>query len=264
MLVDFLKGSEFSIDRENYGKPHDMPALHYHNFYELYYLEEGQRNYIINDSFFGVTTGNVVLVSPFDLHRTTGGSYRRVVVYFEKKLLTDYLQEEQALSLLRCFERKCLMIPKNRRPQIEDLLNRLLKVQPPFRQLYLAELLALVASYAKEDSYEPATPNQRVSEILSYMNRNYNTIENIGEIASDFFVTEYHLCRLFKKETGVSLITYLNHIKVRHACALLAGKEKSVTEIGFACGFRSSSYFCKVFHSIAGCSPSEYRRRMRQ
>ncbi|MGN0624190.1 MAG: helix-turn-helix domain-containing protein [Oscillospiraceae bacterium] len=45
------------------------------------------------------------------------------------------------------------------------------------------------------------------------------------------------------------------------ACKELAGSKKSVMEIAFECGFSNLSNFNRQFRRIAGCSPTEYRKR---
>ena len=64
---------------------------------------------------------------------------------------------------------------------------------------------------------------------------------------------------MFAKELGVSLISYVNMIKIRAACAMLEANKLSLTEIALECGFNSSSYFCKVFKREVGVSPKAYR-----
>ena len=49
-----------------------MPAMHYHNSYELYYLEAGSREYFVEDKFFSVSAGDFVLIAPNKFHRTGG------------------------------------------------------------------------------------------------------------------------------------------------------------------------------------------------
>ena len=78
-----------------------------------------------------------------------------------------------------------------------------------------------------------------------------------------FFLNKYYLCRIFKKATGVSVIEYLNRVKVKNACDKLAITKKTVTEIGMECGFNSSEYFCKLFKIYMQMTPSEYRKKIR-
>lgn len=53
-------------------------------------------------------------------------------------------------------------------------------------------------------------------------------------------------------------------LRLKRACALLADTDLSVTEIGIACGFGSTSYFTKLFHQQYGLTPGEYRSKRGQ
>ena len=93
------------------------------------------------------------------------------------------------------------------------------------------------------------------------MNENYAKINGIEEISENFFISKYHLCRMFSEKLGVSLITYLNNIKVQRAKELIRKGALGITEIALTVGFNSSSYFCKVFKAEMGISPTEYRKQ---
>ena len=74
------------------------------------------------------------------------------------------------------------------------------------------------------------------------------------------FIFPNTIC-FFKKNLGISLITYLNTIKIRNACRMIKEGCSNLTEVAMQCGFNSPSYFCKVFKKEIGISPTDYRRR---
>jgi AraC-like DNA-binding protein len=100
--------------------------------------------------------------------------------------------------------------------------------------------------------------------ILLYISQNYNRISKIEEIAEEFFMSKYYLCHVFKEATGLTLIQYLNNIKIQHACNLLVNSNLSILEVGNACGFNSSMYFCKIFKQALSVTPSEFRKQAAQ
>ena len=77
-------------------------------------------------------------------------------------------------------------------------------------------------------------------------------------------LSRQHLCRLFKNAMGVTLMQYVNRIRVKNACTLLERSEKSLSEIGQLCGFDSCSYFSTVFKNNMGISPMKYRKNHKQ
>ncbi|MBI5689985.1 MAG: helix-turn-helix transcriptional regulator [Verrucomicrobia bacterium] len=66
--------------------------------------------------------------------------------------------------------------------------------------------------------------------------------------------------RVFKRETGLRPMAWLNERRLQLACQLLAGTAKNVTEIAEACGFASPFYFSRVFRRHFGQPPVSYRR----
>ena len=67
--------------------------------------------------------------------------------------------------------------------------------------------------------------------------------------------------RLFKKETGLSIMEYYTILKIEKDKDLLRDKELSVREISDILSFSEPNYFTKTFKRITGFTPSAYRQR---
>ena len=103
-----------------------------------------------------------------------------------------------------------------------------------------------------------------VAGVASYINDNYSQITSIEQIAEQFFISKYHLCRIFKDALHITLIDYLNEVKIKNARYYIESTNKSFITISKLCGFNSLSYFSTVFKKIVGQSPSEYRKEIKQ
>ena len=68
-----------------------------------------------------------------------------------------------------------------------------------------------------------------------------------------------YLCSHFKKETGMTISSYVQKEKIEEAKRLLKGSSYSVSEISEALAFSSESYFCAIFKKITGMTPASYR-----
>jgi two-component system response regulator YesN len=62
---------------------------------------------------------------------------------------------------------------------------------------------------------------------------------------------------------GISLVSYLNTIKIKEACKLIKSGCTNMTQVAIQSGFNSSSYFCKVFKKEKGISPTEFRKAIK-
>lgn len=68
-----------------------------------------------------------------------------------------------------------------------------------------------------------------------------------------------YFSRFFKRATGLTPTAYITRYRVERACAELLDTDRSVADIGAACGFSSTSYFIKKFKEIKSVSPQRFR-----
>jgi AraC-like DNA-binding protein len=71
-----------------------------------------------------------------------------------------------------------------------------------------------------------------------------------------------YFCRFFKATTGDTATEYILRLRVDMSADLLANSAKSVTDIAYAVGFSSHSYYDRVFKRLMGMTPLEYRRQI--
>jgi len=124
------------------------------------------------------------------------------------------------------------------------------------------EILKILKESANNDDEEiDIKDNMLITNIIKYIGDNFTTLNTLEDITEKFFITKFYLCRLFKKYTGISVISYINARKVTMACELLTDTKLNVEAIALKCGFNSSMYFCRIFKSIKGISPLQYRKK---
>lgn len=84
----------FTINHIKRSARFDMRGHHFHDYYEIYYLRSGERNYFIKDNIYRVTKGDLVFINENDLHQTTGNgvppAHERIVIYFRKEALGEH------------------------------------------------------------------------------------------------------------------------------------------------------------------------------
>lgn len=107
----------------------------------------------------------------------------------------------------------------------------------------------------------PAHPG--VSRALAFVREHFTEATTLSDVARAASLSKFHLCRLFRRETGFAFRDYLQGLRVQRARELLADPRLTVTEVAYAVGFNDLSHFDKVFRRIAGVPPSEYRRTLR-
>lgn len=103
-----------------------------------------------------------------------------------------------------------------------------------------------------------------VDEILGSINHQYNKQISLADYSKQYFVNVDYLGRIFKSETGKSFADYLTGFRIDQAKELIDSNRCShYYEIANSVGYEDYSYFCKVFKSVTGLSPGEYKDRKR-
>ena len=233
-----------------------MPSMHYHDSYELYYLDAGSREYFIEDKLFSVSAGNFVLIPPGKLHRTGGEYGIRTLINFKREFLETVYTKPTVDKMLICFERWWLNPDREQQTVCTAFLKKMLARKDAMETAISLGLLLL--ELGKCNSREFA--NDNVNAIIAYINANYHRLHSIEEVADAFFISKYHLCRVFKNAMKITVIEYLNQVKIKQACHLLLHTKLDMGEIAVQCGFHSAAYFSKVFLKLMNQRPMEYRK----
>lgn len=103
-----------------------------------------------------------------------------------------------------------------------------------------------------------------VEEVKFYIQRHYTEELELSRLAEVVYLTPSYLSKLFKGETGETITDYLIAVRMERAKALLRDKRAWKTyEVGEQVGYADPAYFNKVFKKIVGCTPKEFRERVR-
>lgn len=248
-----------------------MLEMHDHAYFEIYFLEKGEREYFIGDRFYKVKETETVLIPPNVLHRTVGGMAYRTLVHINKAYLERYFSSSIVESLSCLGGVSVLRLGGEDAARLAGLYQSLLSCyekhllqggQEALLAGYAFELLFLLSNKEKIHARTEPAPG-RMEAIVRYIHENYASIQSIGQLADVFFLSKYHLCHLFTKHLGLSIVTYINMIRVRAACRMLEEGERSITELALSIGFNSSAYFCKVFKEQMHQTPLEYQKNHR-
>lgn len=113
---------------------------------------------------------------------------------------------------------------------------------------------------ARAPSERTLRDEQRVKQMLQFIQENYAEPLTVADIARSAAIGESECSRCFRRIIGAAPIQYLKQFRVRKAAEALASSEEAVAEIGARCGFQDASYFAKTFREMEGRTPGEYRR----
>lgn len=99
---------------------------------------------------------------------------------------------------------------------------------------------------------------ENLCRIIEYLNKNINEKISIDDLSKKFNYDRFYLMHLFKKQFNITIIDYLNKIRIYNSLNDLK-KEKSILNVALNNGFISQEYYTETFKNILGINPSQYR-----
>ncbi|WP_040951095.1 response regulator transcription factor [Gorillibacterium massiliense] len=103
-----------------------------------------------------------------------------------------------------------------------------------------------------------------IDEVKQYIHSHYGKDLSRTSLAEIVYLNPDYLARIFKKEMGIPLGTYIIQTRIAAAKRLLETTNQSVYAISTKVGYSNYSHFSKLFRQEAGCSPNEYRKKQHQ
>lgn len=97
-------------------------------------------------------------------------------------------------------------------------------------------------------------------EVLNYINDNYTSKITLQELSDLAGYTPEHFSVLFKNAFGLSPKQFIIRKRLSLAKTYLLTTQKSISEIATICGYPDQLYFCRIFHTTMGISPSSFRK----
>ena len=250
--------------------------FHYHPQYELVCMESGSGFRIIGDKVSEFRDDDMVFVTSFLPHvwkkshviPSTSDRYRYYVLHFTPELMTNLLSFPELEAVHRFLDRaKCgLHIYGETSRTIRRLIKEAYQADPMDRFIHFLQILNVLQASKEFSSLSSVNfahlhssyKSDRMNKVCEYIGENFDrdvTVEEISDIAC---LSPTSFCRYFKKETGTSFVNYLNDVRIGYAQNLLLLKKYKIAEVAEMCGFRSVSYFNRVFKLKNGNSPLDY------
>ena len=245
------------------GVNDNMSKSHYHDYFELYYLEEGERYHMIQDRLYNIHSGEFVIFSPYVMHHSYGEEnvpFRRILLYFRR-------EDVCSAALLKALEKGTgVYKPEQKEKQaLHRMLDDMLKEQDKpqaYSEDYTHTLLNMILLTIIRNIQTPVKPEKRnrITDVISYIHKNYQEDISIDQLAQMSYVSPYYLCREFKRFTNSTIIQYVNVTRVMNAQRMFMETDKNITEISRDTGFSNITHFNRVFKNVMGMTPSNYRK----
>lgn len=149
-------------------------------------------------------------------------------------------------------------------PNLPDIENIIEFVDKKAEELDVQELCDMVKEfilYIMPDKMIAANDSMRdiVRKAAAWVDEHYAEEVTLASLAERYHVEHSYFSRMFRQETGISLILYITRKRMEKAKEYIQENKMSLMETAFLTGYDDYTYFSRVFKKYTGMSPREYR-----
>jgi araC family DNA-binding response regulator len=115
-------------------------------------------------------------------------------------------------------------------------------------------------SHARNFVTDAENQKNSIQRIIEYIDHHYKEDLSRTTLADMVYLSADHLARIFKKETGETLVKYITDKRINAAKELLSDTKTPIAQVASEVGYDNYSYFTKIFKEKTGFSPGDYRK----
>ena len=256
-----------------------------HDFWEIVYADRESLICTADSRVINLKEGELLFHKPGEFHSLAANGYKAPSVY-----ILSFVCKSAAMKF---FEGKKLAPNKNFAKYIYSIFDESARTfdvpfsDPKQKKMALREfpslgggqiiknyleifLINLLRFYTETESgneiflQSDRLSSKPVDEVMKVLKANVLGTLSIDEICSQTSYGRAYLFRVFKAETGKSIIEYFLELKMEKAKQFILEGKMTVKEIAAELSFNEPNYFTKTFKRIVGVTPSAYKKRAKQ
>lgn len=237
---------------------------HRHSCFQLYYILSGSPTYIVSGTQFSAQAGSYFVIPEMALHSMLTLQKADLSCYELKLLINDpflaqqfqtirppMLDDGAIRKLLRYVVKNWSCTAEQNAADIECILTTILM------SVFVDELhyTERKSRFVTINTYDKIT-----KDILIYVEQHYPHEFSLDRLANALNYNKNYLASVFKKNTGYTIIDYLNMLRIRNAVIIFVYYEQDVYSTCECVGFHDISYFSRVFKGLTGVSPRTFKK----
>lgn len=236
---------------------------------EIIQISSGSGSVLIGEKIYSMMPGSIFFINGLETHATNPQDSAQ---YVRNKLIvsTGFLSELCSVCGMddirsRLFLKNggaCCRVDAALAQQADSLFERMYRAAAAENYVQgwiasqLVELLLLVSQRFTEQREQPES---QIDMLMRYINENLCEQMDLTMLAQAVHLSKFHMCRLFKQKTNMTIMEYIISRRISEAKKLLLYSSQSISEISSQTGFSSVSFFSRVFREREGKSPSQFR-----
>lgn len=258
----------FSLHSNNYVIPH------WHDEVEYIYVEKGSILFSVNDQEYSLSAGEALIINSKHLHqcRIHQEDCYANIFYFEPQTLCSIvtIMNRYVPPLISSSNFNAIKL-EQKNPDHKTIMSQFQRIfesvdsqEIYFEMSIISAFMIIIKKLLKLTSISQEAPSsddkasESLRNMVDYIHKHFNERISIEDILRAGHVSRTQCFTVFRKYLQYTPIDYLMNHRVYQASLLLAKRKMSITEIAFACGFQSSSYFSKCFKACRGMTPHQF------
>ncbi len=247
-----------------YDKPKRLIHTHWHDYIEFQFIAGGKGRMTFNGNNYDVSRGDVFVLSHFDCHRIDPDKCGIDIVTLN--VAHSFLDERTLYFLNASGGGIYCHIDEQEFNNIEYILKCLYDDMQSEDAVVIhtskTTISSLVMRLLKKRSVLGNQVSGKMQKITAYISNNFTKNISLESIAKEFETSANYLGKQFKKSFGITYNDYINILRMRYACNLIASSEMTIKEVAHTAGYSSTEYFYSVFKKHTGITPILYRKKM--
>lgn len=267
--------SELGFQIEFVTMKYNSPP-HWHREMEILYILNGSAILTMGGERYHIKPLDLIVVESsmiheviYELPQTMG-----ICIHISKTALKRYLPDIELMQIICC--------EKKLSPKQQDGYNRLCTYLKDLTELYFIQktsypfsssALILQIMAVLVDEFAIPVPEtvaavgggqlSRIEQIFQYVEQRYKEPIELQEAADELGLNKEYFCRFFKKNTGMSFLQYVSHVRLNHIYQDLLYQDSSIQEILEQNGVYNGKAFYRQFKEHFHCTPRELKKLSR-
>ncbi|WP_218964338.1 helix-turn-helix domain-containing protein [Bacillus sp. AFS031507] len=219
--------------------------------------------------FYHMVENDLLVINRNQLYQVQGSENNRVMILTISDAFMDHHYGDYRNRRFDCYSREIDLGREDMIFSIRKLLANVMisyyRQDESYRievKSYICQmLLILIRSFKEEGSVleKMDTGDLRLSQIIDYMEENYDQMITLEEIAKKFFLSTGYLSRYFKQKMGMGFSRFLMNIRLKHSMKDLLYTSDSISQIAMNNGFPNTKSLSTFFKEVYGMTPHVYR-----
>jgi AraC-like DNA-binding protein len=244
--------------------------MHRHDELEVNLVTRGTANYLVDGRRYVLNRNTQIWLFPSQDHLLLDQSadYQMWILVFRGELVKNACTSPDTLVLTKdnAPEHFCRPLVEHQAARLRLLFDELNALKDHAPRFNTGLAYAMLSSWAAHASDERITPSFDIHPAVEKAARLIHAEEDaigIAELGRQAGLSASRLSRLFKQQTGVTLVDYRNKQRLQRFLRLYGqGRRKNMIAAALEAGFGSYPQFHRVFKAQMGYGPAAYRRRL--